>query len=372
MYRLKKFIVAVMAWLSFSINPPLGIANTLVRDQVIDEYGYSRTPQLVSQAPQVAEGEYYVEVNNNIPYFTNEDITSTDPWIEFTQLDSLGRVGPANAVLNADLMPDQVRLTQSRIEPSGWLQANYDGDYLYNRSHLIGYQLIGPSLPQLNLMTGTRQFNAEGMLPFENFVASVIEDGLSVRYRVTPYFEDGNLLASGVFMEGFSIEDNGDSLCFNIYIPNVQEGISIDYATGESSASQLLSQTPTQTPPDTGLAPAELFYSYQRDGNLASSRAEEKLASSQGLVSNTSSGDTRNYESNTGQETTATISETATPAEAAPDPYATAYIGNSNTGKFHYAGCHSVSQMADHNKVYENSRDNLISWGYVPCKNCNP
>lgn len=156
-----------------------------------------------------------------------------------TQLDELGRVEPVNAVLSVDLMPaeHEPRLDVSSIRPTGWMHGEYDhigsDGWLYNRSHLIGYQLVGDGIPELNLMTGTRWFNVVGMLPIENFVAATIEDSeLTVRYRVTPYFDGGNLLASRIFMEGFSIVDIEEILQFNIYVPNIQEGIGIDYGTG--------------------------------------------------------------------------------------------------------------------------------------------
>lgn len=188
--------------------------------------------------PSVPAGETYAEVNGNVPLFTNEDISSTEAWEEYGQLDDLGRVTVANAVVGVELMPAEERGDISGVEPTGWNQAEYSivsGGWLYNRSHLIGHQLTGEDDNVENLMTGTRYFNTEGMLPFENFVANYIEETENhVRYRVTPYFEGDNLLASGVFMEGFSIEDNGEGLSFHIYVPNVQPEVEIDYATGES------------------------------------------------------------------------------------------------------------------------------------------
>jgi len=196
--------------------------------------------EVQSQVPDVPDDEDYVTVNDNIPFFTNEDITDTTPYSQPGQLDRLGRVTAANAVLNVDLMPSGQRGNMdSSIHPTGWVQNKYEGlvegDYLYNRSHLLGYQLTGSENDSSNLMTGTRWFNAEGMLPFENYVANYIEETENtVRYRVTPVFEGDNLLASGVYMEGFSIEDNGEGLCFNIFVPNRQPGITIDYRTGEN------------------------------------------------------------------------------------------------------------------------------------------
>lgn len=189
--------------------------------------------------PDVPEGETYVTVNNNIPYFTNADLTATEPYANYGALDHLGRVTVADALLDEELMPANERgQMDGNIKPTGWQQNKYDsvsGGWLYNRSHLIGFQLAGSENEPENLMTGTRWFNVEGMLPFENFVANYIEQtGNRVRYRITPVFEDNNLLASGIFMEGFSIEDNGEDLCFNVYVPNRQPGITIDYSDGSN------------------------------------------------------------------------------------------------------------------------------------------
>ncbi|MGH2101368.1 DNA/RNA non-specific endonuclease [Aerococcus urinaeequi] len=186
----------------------------------------------------VPAGQTYIEINNNIPYFTDADITSTESYESYGELDSLGRVTAANAVLGVELMPTTERGDISDIKPTGWQQAKYanvSGGWLYNRSHLIGHQLTGEDANARNLMTGTRWFNTEGMLPFENFVANYIEQTENhVRYRVTPAFEGDNLLASGVYMEGFSIEDNGATIQFNIYVPNIQPDVEINYADGSS------------------------------------------------------------------------------------------------------------------------------------------
>ncbi len=188
--------------------------------------------------PPVTNGYTYVEINNNVPLFTNADLSSTEAWEDYGALDHLGRVTEANAVLGVELMPAEERGSISSIRPTGWNQENYSvvpGGWLYNRSHLIGFQLTGENANARNLITGTRWFNAEGMIPFENFIANYIETTENhVRYRVTPYFEGDNLLASGIYMEGMSIEDNGEALMFHIYVPNIQPSVHLDYATGLS------------------------------------------------------------------------------------------------------------------------------------------
>lgn len=180
--------------------------------------------------------DVYIEVNDNVPLFTNEELEVSEPFHSYESRDELGRVGVADALLDVELMPAEQRGSISHIDPTGWNQGNYDvvsGNWLYNRSHLIGHQMTGYD-GKNNLMTGTRQFNVEGMLPFENFVASVVEDTeMQVRYRVTPLFEDENLLSHGIVMEGFSVDDNGETLTFNVFVPNQQDGIELDYETGD-------------------------------------------------------------------------------------------------------------------------------------------
>lgn len=217
-----------------------GYADEVVDESVLSEDGAPvYDPALVDvPAPEdLPLDALYVELNDNVPTFTNAELEVSDPFDEYAPLDSLGRVGVVDALLDESLMPAEERGSISDIYPSGWDQKKYDvvsGGWLYNRSHLIGYQLTGYD-GEDNLVTGTRQFNAEGMLPFENFVADVVEQGMQVRYRVTPVFEGDNLLAHGVIMEGFSLDDNGETLSFNIFVPNQQDGVDLDYATGEST-----------------------------------------------------------------------------------------------------------------------------------------
>lgn len=186
---------------------------------------------------KVNAGEEEAKVNDNVPHFSNEDITSTEAYHRNGPLDSLGRVTAANAVVGVEIMPAEESGSIGHHEPTGWNQASYanigSGGWLYNRSHLIGHQLTGND-DYANLMTGTRWFNMR-MLEYENFVANYVETTENhVRYRVTPVFEGNNLVASGAYMEGFSIEDNGEGLMFNIYIPNIQPDVEINYADGSS------------------------------------------------------------------------------------------------------------------------------------------
>ena len=183
------------------------------------------------------DGKPYVVINDNDPDFTDADMTTTS-FESYGELDGLGRCTTAFANIGKDLMPAEKRGPIGEVKPTGWQTAKYDnvdGKYLYNRCHLIGYQLTGENANAKNLITGTRYLNVDGMLPFENMVADYIkETNNHVLYRVTPVFSGDNLVASGVHMEAESVEDNGDGILFNVYCFNAQPGIAIDYATGDS------------------------------------------------------------------------------------------------------------------------------------------
>ena len=182
-------------------------------------------------------GEDYLIINNNEPLFNEEDKT-TYAFEKYSKFDSLGRAREAYANINIDLMPTTKRESIGMIKPTGWHTIKYDivpGKYLYNRCHLIGYQLTGENANKLNLITCTRQMNTVGMLKWENKVANYIKETKNnVLYRVTPKYENDNLLASGVQIEAFSVQDNGDGIKFNVFVKNVQDGIEIDYKTGNS------------------------------------------------------------------------------------------------------------------------------------------
>ena len=186
-------------------------------------------------------GKPYVTVNDNVPQFLETDL-STDSYEYYSDWDSLGRCGVVYACIGTDLMPTEERGSIGSVKPTGWHTVKYDvvdGNYLYNRCHLIGYQLSGENANTKNLITGTRYLNVDGMLPFENMVADyVLETENHVMYRVTPIFDGDNLLASGVQIEAESVEDNGEGILFNVYCYNVQPGVEIDYATGDSQLAE--------------------------------------------------------------------------------------------------------------------------------------
>lgn len=186
-------------------------------------------------------GEPYVVLHDNVPNFTTEDLV-TESYETYSSLDALGRCGTAMANIGQDLMPTEPRGSIGQVKPSGWQTVKYDivdGKYLYNRCHLIGFQLAGENANKKNLITGTRYLNVDGMLPFEDEVADYVKDtDHHVLYRVTPVFKGDNLVAEGVEMEAYSVEDKGKGICFHVFVYNVQPGVTIDYATGESRLSK--------------------------------------------------------------------------------------------------------------------------------------
>ncbi|MCR5670992.1 MAG: DNA/RNA non-specific endonuclease [Butyrivibrio sp.] len=264
-------------------------------------------------------GSASAQLNKNVPEFSAAEIV-TDSFEEYGKLDKLGRCTPAMACLGKDLMPTKERESIGMVKPTGWDQNKYPGlvdsdpPYLYNRCHMIGFQLTGENANERNLITGTRYMNVEGMLPYENAVATYIKStGNHVMYRVTPVFEGKNLLCSGVKMEAYSVEDKGKGVSFNVYCFNVQPGVAIDYTDGSNAVENAFVINETVADP------------------------------------------------------------TVTREAPAAGPVSSSYIANKNTKKFHYPSCSSVGDMKEKNKLYfEGSRDELIDQGYVPCKRCNP
>lgn len=255
------------------------------------------------------DGKAYVELNGNVPEFSESEKTYSESFEEYGKLDSLGRCTYAVSCIGKDLMPTEKRGSIGSVKPSGWHISKYDfvdGKYLYNRCHLIGYQLTAENANERNLITGTRYLNVEGMLPFENDVADYIEiTNNHVYYKVTPIFQGNNLVANGVQMQAYSVEDNGQGVSFNVYCYNVQPGVAIDYATGDNQAVTSSSASVTST---------------------SSDEADKKT-----------------------------------------------YIVNTKTKKFHNPDCEGVKKMSSSNKKkYKGTRDSLISNGYSPCQKCNP
>ena len=200
------------------------------------EQFHAESVESLEEIPEFS-GDAYIAINGNTPFFVEEEYT-TESYEYYSDLDDLGRCGVTMACIGIDIMPTEDRGEIGSVKPSGWQSVKYDivdGKYLYNRCHLIGFQLAGENANKKNLITGTRYLNIEGMLPFENMVADYVQETENhVLYRVTPIFEGDNLVASGVVMEGWSVEDQGDGICFCVYAYNAQPGIVIDYATGDS------------------------------------------------------------------------------------------------------------------------------------------
>ena len=269
-------------------------------------------------------GKPSIILNNNQPGFTEEEITDVS-FEEYGKLDDLGRCTPAVACVGTDLMPTEDRSSIGEVIPTGWVQNRYPGvvdsepPFIYNRCHLIAYKLTGENANSQNLITGTRYMNVEGMLPYEDIVADYIHaTNNHVMYRVTPVFEGDNLLCRGVQMEAYSVEDNGEGVCFNVFCFNVQPGIDITYADGSNVL-------------EAGMEAAE----DATVGNITT----EKFAfyTDEELLQNAD------------------------------------YVANRNTLKFHYKYCESVDEIYETNKIYyKGSREELIEQGYVPCKRCNP
>lgn len=234
--RLIMILLIALAVIVVVTAAGLFLKGSLTLDNLLVELGLKEPPVSIEELPDYS-GDPYVVLNDNWPEFDAEDLT-VEPFETYSRLDYLGRCGTAYANICLEIMPTEPRGDIGQVKPSGWQTVKYDcvdGKYLYNRCHLIGYQLAGENANERNLITGTRYMNVEGMLPFENMVAGYVEEtGNHVLYRVTPVFEGTNLLASGVKLEAFSVEDEGEGICFNVYVYNVQPGITIDYATGES------------------------------------------------------------------------------------------------------------------------------------------
>ena len=294
-------------------------------------------------------GKAYVAVNNNEPFFTDSDMTTT-AFENYSDLDSLGRCGVAYANICRDIMPTEERGKIGMIKPSGWHTVKYDvikDRYLYNRCHLIGYQLAGENANPKNLITGTRYLNVEGMLPFENLVADYVNNtGNHVLYRVTPMFSGSNLVANGVLIEAKSVEDNGGGILFNVYCYNVQPGVGINYENGDS---WLDGTTPQEQSAQTGAA--------QNEGSQ----------SSDGSQAGASAGDTGSSGSITGS---AASGSNTSPAEnsVSDSSNSKTMVHITATGKkYHRAGCRTLKKSDT-----EVTLDEAKSMGLSPCGICNP
>ena len=280
------------------------------------------------------EGNPYVYVNDGEPTFTDEQRAAEPGHEHYGELDELGRCTAAFAVVGPETQPTEKRGSIGEVRPSGWQMAKYDfveGKYLFNRCHLLGYQLTGENANERNLITGTRYLNVQGMLPFENAVADYVDaTGNHVLMAVMPVFEGSELVARGVHMMAESVEDGGEGVAFNVFCYNVQPGVVIDYGTGES----MLGEDATPLPDVSGAESAP---------DTASEGAGAGEASEKGATG------------------------------SAEGKGTTEYVLNTNSKKFHLPSCSSVDQMSPKNREdVEDTRENLIAKGYDPCKRCNP
>lgn len=278
----------------------------------------------IDEIPEYS-GNAYVSINDNVPFFTDDEMI-TEAFEYYSDLDSLGRCGVAYANVCVDIMPTEERGEIGSVKPTGWHTVKYDivsGKYLYNRCHLIGYQLSAENANTKNLITGTRYLNVEGMLPFENMVADYVkETNNHVLYRVTPMFASENLLCSGVLIEAKSVEDNGAGILFNVYCYNVQPGITIDYLTGDSSLDE----------------------------------TESSQASTDNDSQNTGTSTETTTEANKENETTTSASSDST-----------VMVHITDTGsKYHRAGCRYLK--SDTEVTLEKAK----ALGLTPCGSCNP
>lgn len=291
------------------------------------------------------DGKAYVVVNNNEPFFTDSDMTTT-AFENYSDLDSLGRCGVAYANICKDIMPTEERGKIGMIKPSGWHTVKYDvikDRYLYNRCHLIGYQLAGENANPKNLITGTRYLNVEGMLPFENLVADYVNNtGNHVLYRVTPMFSGSNLVANGVLIEAKSVEDNGGGILFNVYCYNVQPGVGINYENGDSWLDGTTPQkqsAQTDTPKNEGSQSSD--GSGAGESGSSSSTTESASSGSDSSAAENSDADSSN------SETMVHITATGK--------------------KYHRAGCRTLKKSDT-----EVTLDEAKSMGLSPCGICNP
>lgn len=237
----QKLIISLIILLIIVIASYCGVDILGTLENIANKNEISYTTSFDLESIPEYTNEPYVVLDDNQPNFTEEDYKEKG-YEYYSKLDYLGRCGLAFANVGPETMPTETRGNISAVKPSGWQTTKYDdidGKYLYNRCHLIGYQLTAENANEKNLITGTRYLNVEGMLPFENIVAEYVKATKKhVLYRVTPIFEGENLVATGVQMEAKSVEDNGRGVCFNVYVYNVQPGITIDYLNGDSKLSK--------------------------------------------------------------------------------------------------------------------------------------
>ena len=320
-------------------------------------------------------GDPYVEINNNVPEFTKDEITTT-AYEKYSELDILGRCGTAEACCGKELMPkeSEERESISSVTPSGWVQAEYDfidGKYLYNRCHLIGWQLTAENANEKNLIAGTKYLNIEGMLYFENKIDDYIEDtGNHVMYRVTPIYYKNDLLPRGVHMEGYSVEDEGKGISFNVYCYNVQPGVTIDYASGRSCrAGETIPPASTESKPEeehTGpyvlnVSSKKIHKSSCKNAiNITPGNKQEFTGDLSELVA-------KGYSCCGICLKDITLPESTTSETTKNEKY----VVNTSSKKIHYPDCHYTKSLSDDKKnEFIGDLATLIGSGYEKCGTC--
>ena len=326
------------------------------------------TDSSVNNIPEYS-GEDFVALNNNVPNFDEKDKTTTS-FETYSPLDSLGRCGEAYANIGRDLMPTQKRGDISSVKPSGLLNKKYDtslvdGGYIYNRCHLIGHQLAGEDANERNLITGTRYFNVDGMLPFENMIADYVkETNNHVLFRVTPVYDGDNLVAKGVQMEAYSVEDDGEGVMFNVFVYNVQPGIEIDYATGESWLSG--EERPAQTTNNKNNSNSN------KSNNVDDKQSTNSSQNNSVNNSNNSTSNNKNTNTSTNSNANASTSNKNNNISnnSNSNQQASGVIrGNSKSKIYHCPGQANYDDMKDSaNLVVFNSEQDAINAGYRKAK----
>lgn len=309
-------------------------------------------------------GALCIDINHGMPGFTAQD-EARGTFMQFSDLDFEGRCGTSFARIGPDTVSNEKRGDISQVHPSGWVQRKYsfvDDGMLYNRSHLIAHQLCGENANEKNLITGTRTFNAVGMLYYEELVGDYVRStGNHVLYRVTPLFAANDLVARGVQMEAKSVEDNGEAIQFNVFVYNVEPGVAIDYVTGESWES---SETPQVT--SKGSATITTAAAARADKAAAGSANGSKA---DGGSSSESGGDGTGSESNTSDANGAGSNNASSQGASEQQDY----ILNVKNKKFHKPDCSAASDISSANKQdFTGTRDQLIARGYSPCGICKP
>ena len=304
-------VLAALCMLAACAHAGLGASAISFRNATPTDASEAQPVSFDPGAIPAYSGKAAVNMNGGVPFFSSDDL-ARGQFETYSPLDSLGRCGTAFALIGPETMPDEKRGSIGMIKPSGWQTSKYDwidGKYLFNRCHLIAYALAGENDNPLNLITGTRSMNTQGMLPYEERTMEYIRDtGNHVLYRVTPYYNGDDLVASGVLMEAESVEDSGAGVKFCEWCYNVEPGVAIDYATGKNWAE------PAGEP--------------RNESGAATEQSEPKTVT---------------------------------------------YILNTNTYRFHYPDCPSVESMKEKNKqAFEGTREEAIAQGYKPCGRCNP